>query len=333
MFQSTPPARGGDYWPLSWRPAGTCFNPRPPRGGATPACPRRVVGDRVSIHAPRAGGRHATQTTIASQPLFQSTPPARGGDGLGYVAACNLLCFNPRPPRGGATAQTTTELAQAVVSIHAPRAGGRHAIPRQKQFFDLFQSTPPARGGDPEMSPSLSILTCFNPRPPRGGATCGLDYIRHPLHVSIHAPRAGGRLQSHHPMNRTCQFQSTPPARGGDKKTLSSATTDNSFNPRPPRGGATESRRPHEMNAVVSIHAPRAGGRRKVDLKDAFLQVLFQSTPPARGGDLIDVGVFPDQVFQSTPPARGGDTYFLTVWCAADNSKVCANLYFQDNGG
>ena len=99
-FQSAPPARGATYS----RPTptgGTCrFNPRPPRGGRpgqlsgpsamlgfNPRPPRGgrlahlrplLVGHRVSIRAPRAGGdrHHVAGTLITIK--FQSAPPARG---------------------------------------------------------------------------------------------------------------------------------------------------------------------------------------------------------------------------------------------------------------
>ena len=83
------------------------------------------------------------------------------------------------------------------------------------------------------------------------------------MNISIHAPREGGRQG---PVWLHCRDALY-------------------FNPRPPRGGAT--------NAF--FEAPIAD--------------LFQSTPPARGGDIDAPHVDDRQVqFQSTPPARGGDS-------------------------
>ena len=77
MFQSTRPARG-----------------------ATRADAVTHASERVSIHAPRAGGDRDIRTGVAVSDLFQSTRPARG------ATACELTAH------------------PVIVSIHAPRAGG-----------------------------------------------------------------------------------------------------------------------------------------------------------------------------------------------------------------
>ena len=58
------------------------------------------------------------------------------------------LYFNPRPPRGGATAPLNGLLTNTIISIHAPREGGRLPWETALIIRYLFQSTPPARGGD-----------------------------------------------------------------------------------------------------------------------------------------------------------------------------------------
>ena len=103
------------------------------------------------------------------------------------------------------------------------------------------------------------VWTDFDPRPPRGGRQRPSTTAMRPL-----------------------EFQSTPPARGGDHRSLPSTAPSQYFNPRPPRGG----------RRFVTSAAPKAS--------------LFQSTPPARGATTTQGDSHAgDQEFQSTPP-RGG---------------------------
>ena len=100
--------------------------------------------------------------------------------------------FNPRPPRGGATAAAQELPVGGSISIHAPREGGDRISNRLFKALQIFQSTPPARGatadlrlvllaggisihapregGDPAIATlSSKVRFYFNPRPPRGG--------------------------------------------------------------------------------------------------------------------------------------------------------------------
>ena len=147
----------------------------------------------ISIHAPREGGDLRWWKPVPRTKTFQSTPPARGATTRGFSGRrCNN--FNPRPPRGGATANTINKVLGLNISIHAPREGGRRDHLIDAVCVLVFQSTPPARGGD---------------RPP--GSLCGRRHT-----ISIHAPREGGRLAKANYTMLDNLFQSTPPARGGD---------------------------------------------------------------------------------------------------------------------
>ncbi len=197
----------------------------------------------VSIHAPHEGERRL----LSSKPLplirlFQSTLPTRGSDGGG----------------GGQTE------GYSRVSIHAPHEGER----------------------PPPVMPYSSPTWCFNPRSPRGGATLSTDIIHHILSVSIHAPHEGERrVDCTSGKSRPKLFQSTLPTRGSDKGFDDSNLTRYGvsihaphegerrqgragrqahrvgFNPRSPRGGATDYW-PGGLTWVgVSIHAPHEGER------------------------------------------------------------------------
>ena len=149
----------------------------------------------ISIHAPREGGDNSLYGMMAQDPVFQSTPPARGatttaasprafhrisihapregGDsGRTYKSYLGIRHFNPRPPRGGRL------LRQFI-----------------KQTDNLtFQSTPPARGATPDTTgghqrPSISIHA------PREGGDKSKERIGIAMAISIHAPREGGDNQ------------------------------------------------------------------------------------------------------------------------------------------
>ena len=120
--------------------------------------------------------------------------------------------------------------------------------------------------------------------PHEGERPDGADNITDLAHISIHAPHEGERLLRLRGVAVKGAFQSTLPTRGSDLVTDALKGEDTDFNPRSPRGGATQ--------------APRHKGRGQ----------LFQSTLPTRGSDLHCIfPSAPKGVFQSTLPTRGSD--------------------------
>ena len=108
----------------------------------------------ISIHAPHEGERR---------------------EGVGWYEVIDID-FNPRSPRGGATAD------------------GRHGERDAK-----FQSTLPTRGSDCLFLVQIARQCYFNPRSPRGGATSAiLRYLRS-KDISIHAPHEGERRKGQKP--------------------------------------------------------------------------------------------------------------------------------------
>ena len=104
------------------------------------------------------------------------------------------------------------------------------------------------------------------------------------MHISIHAPHEGERLGFNYALTSprkfqstlptrgsdaepygvsgpTLQFQSTLPTRGSDQLQISARRLHSYFNPRSPRGGATEYRVKYFGEAEISIHAPHEGER------------------------------------------------------------------------
>ena len=240
-FQSTLPTRGSDAWCAcpcrpdttvsihaphegerryagQYRPVGQGFNPRSPRGGATPfLCTVRIAAARFQSTLPTRGsdktrrddsGRGAKfQSTLPTRGSdviavslrpansgFQSTLPTRGSDHTDLLRMRRRTCFNPRSPRGGATLFVTTCDIIYRVSIHAPHEGERPSMCQAARKKSLFQSTLPTRGSDAYWVRSAHIDA-----------------------VSIHAPHEGERR-----------------AVAGI-----TACTSSCFNPRSPRGGAT----------------------------------------------------------------------------------------------
>ena len=136
------------------------------------------------------------------------------------------------------------------------------------------------------ISAELLARMLFQSTPPARGATwVQVDPPGH-LKISIHAPREGG--------DRCAAWRRSP------------ASSD--FNPRPPRGGRLGGgRQAGDVQHQISIHAPREGG----DLVVAALlagQLIFQSTPPARGATISQYDVLPYGHISIHAPREGGDS-------------------------
>ena len=148
----------------------------------------------------------------------------------------------------------------------------------------MFQSTPSAREGD-------GVARRPNARE---------------LFVSIHAFREGRRQPVHLSDFRACRFQSTPSAREGDVCADRRDGTGQGFNPRLPRGKATDCQRDDRARETVSIHAFREGRRLCADRRDGTGQGFNPRLPRGKATLLALIIVHTHQ-FQSTPSAREGD--------------------------
>ena len=243
------------------------------------------------------------------------------------------LFQSTRIPRGGATATTSRLFPTFAISIHAPHEGVRlslflvfsvfqisiHAphegVRRQRrpcQFSSLRISIhAPHEGVRRRCTPQPIPLRDFNPRTPRGGATCIIQRRRADWKISIHAPHEGVRRPWIRSSLLQLLFQSTHPTRGCDKKTNSKG-------------------QPYKFQ---STHPTRG-----CDHSITYIQEtsLFQSTHPTRGCDLYGScqlhpasdfnprtprgGATPPEIekndynlFQSTHPTRGCDRYCFSI--------------------
>ena len=307
-FQSTPSAREGDDFPDNVIFIRSGFNPRLPRGKATPPRkPKFAFEPFQSTPSAREGDAEYFSSRAMRQ--FQSTPSAREGDISAYISLPHSSCFNPRLPRGKATTHKLPSIPINPVSIHAFREGRRPHAFLANCVSSRFQSTPSAREGDVEA-----------------------EIVTYVTYVSIHAFREGRRRRRTEPKMQFFLFQSTPSAREGDKRegdvevygvgfnprlprgkaTLfvvldvpvvvrfnprlprGKATRtfqhihhiSTRFNPRLPRGKATSKDARCASSAGVSIHAFREGRRPGFAVR-LFCQFEFQSTPSAREGDQL----------------------------------------------
>ena len=124
------------------------------------------------------------------------------------------------------------------------------------------------------------------------------------LHFNPRPPR-GGRLRNSQPFIMPALFQSTPPARGATVACDYRPRHRSHFNPRPPRGGRPNRSSAHTARLHISIHAPREGGDQAgspVQLPD----LVFQSTPPARGATNRVLGLPKTYEYFNPRPPRGG---------------------------
>ena len=279
-------------------PCPSGFYPRPPRGGRPHADGPSRHDERVSIHAPRAGGDCGVGVDFLAAEAFLSTPPARGAT----------------PDRGAGGGAR-----RRIVSIHAPRAGGDAGDWGDRFGQWKFLSTPPARGATNEHPfgdfPNVSIHA------PRAGGDLLLPCVVLRVDVvSIHAPRAGGDVEAFATLQAANVFLSTPPARGATMCAAElAATCGCRFYPRPPRGGRRAERARARAATPVSIHAPRAGGdvRALLRLLRAARDVSIHA--PRAGGDLLRLRrPRPVEMFLSTPPARGA----TPCWAHPDRPAV-----------
>ena len=157
---------------------------------------------------------------------------------------------------------TATPRANQEVSIHAPRVGERPSRNWSRWRSAWFQSTLPAWGSDAAEHRHQPYRRSFNPRSPRGGATC------------FTCPaRAASRW-----------FQSTLPAWGSDLRIPQSLVVLAEFQSTLPAWGSDEDFVSYTEPVSVSIHAPRVGERQGAE-GNPDAPATFQSTLPAWGSD------------------------------------------------
>ena len=217
----------------------------------------------ISIHALREEGDPLLFGEAGHDNGFLSTPSARRATPdfqATFTAAGN---FYPRPPRGGRPVSATVLAISSIISIHALR-----------------------EEGDPQTISGTSGISYFYPRPPRGGRLMAVVTAVSTARF-LSTPSARRATQTVQPDVGAIQFLSTPSARRAtpvSQTTMQPCTGFLStpsarratfsgirriipkidFYPRPPRGG-----RPLGIGTIspielISIHALREEGDRKL---------------------------------------------------------------------
>ena len=163
-----------------------------------------------------------------------------------------------------------------IVSIHAPARGA--TTPSQRSNLDMtICFNPRAREGrDARPTCSLSEARSFNPR-----AREGRDFVRPLRHFRQNLFQSTRPRGARHRPGRRAATNSSfnPRAREGrDQPTTHPTTEARSFNPRAREGRDFTYDTLHDLQDVVSIHAPARGATLRFAF--AFVAAWFQSTRP-----------------------------------------------------
>ena len=232
---------------------------------------------------------------------FQSTLPARGATWETAWSWKTTQYFNPRSPHGERPGGRAVSRRVQHFNPRSPH-GERQEYKAFVDKFKPFQSTLPARGATFAIFCKL-FAQRISIHAPRTGSDLRGWKRKFLQRISIHAPRTGsdgadalaawlggyfnprsphGERQQKTADGKTVKkFQSTLPARGAtdiDNKLQVAFTFQSTL----PARGATDAGVYIEIDASISIHAPRTGSdaRRASCMKP---ESKFQSTLPARG--------------------------------------------------
>ena len=234
IFQSTHPTRGCDR---SRRNVCSRFefqSTHPTRGCDYPQAEGRPPTWYFNPRTPRGGATGVLDSVAGLDLYFNPRTPRGGATFVPVRDSVQNQNFNPRTPRGGATPDFHLCIDQLHISIHAPHEGVRLVCQPSLIHIWVFQSTHPTRGCDGAMGNIMS------------------DYG----FQSTHPTRGCDPLSSRWDGIRT--FQSTHPTRGCDTMNLLNRSFTKYFNPRTPRGGATQLERERlELTKFQSTHPTR----------------------------------------------------------------------------
>ena len=212
------------------------FQSAPPREGGDEHIEASHGDLDISIHAPREGGDINEATTVYTDSVFQSTPPARGATLFLQPRQPLPVDFNPRPPRGGRLRGHYVVHLLSVFNPRPPRGGRLRPTPCAS-LYTSFQSTPPARGA------TLSVILttpapAFQSTPPRGGRPSRILKINSPNGYFNPRPREGGDAEGAGGTRSVSDFNPRP-REGGDLVCGLAAHTSQRFQSTPPARGAT----------------------------------------------------------------------------------------------
>ena len=159
--------------------------------GATDGVVVPLLGDGISIHAPRAGrDREMVAIRAYVHCIFQSTRPVRGATCSCLILSPKTLNFNPRAPCGARLKRLPAHSTNQTISIHAPRAGRDNMTDEQYRHLVISIHAPRAGRDQYRLAAQVSRQN-FNPRAPCGARLSQNGSSPFSSSISIHAPRAG----------------------------------------------------------------------------------------------------------------------------------------------
>ena len=243
-FQSTLPTRGSDQGDYDAIIASVVSIHAPHEGERPAACLPRPERMSFNPRSPR-GGATGVGCCEAEGCAFQSTLPTRGSDRTARPKAESTGRFNPRSPRGGATAPAAQRSSPSAFQSTLPTRGSDSSVPLAVTAFFKFQSTLPTRGSDCDAAVGVAPVVAFQSTLPTRGSD-GVEYLHcaaslwfqstlptRGSDVEVVAERVGGFVVSIHAPHEGERLAD------GVRRGLAEAR----FNPRSPRGGATQPRR------------------------------------------------------------------------------------------
>ena len=175
-------------------------------------------------------------------------------------------------------------------------------FPNHPPKVKKFQSTLPAKGATCDQV-VLIFPKLFQSTLPAKGATF-YWLARQIIDVSIHAPREGSDSFPWNNNPSRSSFNPRSPRRERHHATSSKMAFDVSIHA--PREGSDEAFVDAVVILDVSIHAPREGSD-IIDINNATVQPLFQSTLPAKGATLLAATRSSDEVVSIHAPREGSD--------------------------
>ena len=176
------------------------------------------------------------------------------------------------------------------ISIHAPRKGERPLVGFHYRRPAGFQSTLPARGSDISLISASLIAASISIHAPRKGerplnffeiACINLISIHAPRkgerrahaaswrfgRISIHAPHEGERRSGWAAVSIAAHYFNPRSPRGGATQIVAAWNCDRGFQSTLPARGSDDRRKDKLRGQKISIHAPRKGERRCYGLK------------------------------------------------------------------
>ena len=196
----------------------------------------RVVGVKISIHAPLAGRDFTFRPSPPHTAHFNPRAPC-GARHIATLDKSEMSIFQSTRPLRGATILSADPAPAESISIHAPLAGR-----------------------DPHARSYLYRHRHFNPRAPCGARLERVLRIARSLPISIHAPLAGRDDPAAVLRYKALKISIHAPLAGRDVNGSGTFSSSSDFNPRAPCGA-----RPllvpdgHLAPSGISIHAPLAG--------------------------------------------------------------------------